>query len=324
MTGGPGWFGRSPYSHRLHFFAQAGSVGQGLTQADLATRLIMLAATYEQSAEQHRKEKDQNVIDTKKVFEDLKVRLGETFKITDEQHVNIRTLAKDVIYEKGRMSVSFMQNDIWPALLREQGALKFTNIFGIPVREKVLKKAIQKTASGVRSTFREDILASVSPGSAMSLSKFTYEMAMKYKRGGAGENLDRGFTLRNALLRKFVLENLKIAQTPEAADPENEDSDSTTSPPPQKRKHVAQNTKKSGGRIARGQDFWSLVDAFFTKLVKDWGRVLTAPSWKAYMDEVILEDNKRFDDQSNNSNDGTNSKLNKPVLCTHNASFPTS
>lgn len=34
----------------------------------------------------------------------------------------------------------------------------------------------------------------------MSLSKFTYKMAMKYKCGGAGENLERGFTLRNALL----------------------------------------------------------------------------------------------------------------------------
>jgi hypothetical protein len=37
----------------------------------------------------------------------------------------------------------------------------------------------------------------------MSLSKFTYEMAMKYKRGGAGENLEMGFTLRNALLVSF-------------------------------------------------------------------------------------------------------------------------
>jgi len=37
----------------------------------------------------------------------------------------------------------------------------------------------------------------------MSLSKFTYEMAMKYKCGGAGENLERDFTLRNALLVSF-------------------------------------------------------------------------------------------------------------------------
>jgi hypothetical protein len=82
--------------------------------------------------------------------------------------------------------------------------------------------------------------------------------------------------------RKFALENLEIAQTPEAADPENEDSDSATSPPLPKRKHVARNVKKSGGRIARGQDFWSLVDAFLAKLVNDWGRILTAPSWKLY------------------------------------------
>ena len=49
----------------------------------------MLAATYEASAEQHRKEQDQNILDTKKVYEDLKIRLGETFRITDEQNVCI-------------------------------------------------------------------------------------------------------------------------------------------------------------------------------------------------------------------------------------------
>jgi hypothetical protein len=47
----------------------------------------MLAATYEASADQHRKDQDQNIIDTKKVYEDLKIRLGETFRITDEQNV---------------------------------------------------------------------------------------------------------------------------------------------------------------------------------------------------------------------------------------------
>jgi hypothetical protein len=46
--------------------------------------------------------------------------------------------------------------------------------------------------------------------------------------------------------------------------------------------------KKSGGRIARGQDFWSLMDAFLEKLVNDWGRILTAPSWKSYVFHVFL------------------------------------
>lgn len=71
---------------------------------------------------------------------------------------------------------------------------------------------------------------------------------------------------------------------PEAADLENEDSNSTTSPSPpplQKRKHIARNAKKGGGRIARGQDFWSLVDAFLAKLVDNWGRILMASSWKS-------------------------------------------
>ena len=47
----------------------------------------MLAATYEALADQHRKDQEQNILDTKKVYKDLKIQLGETFRITDEQNV---------------------------------------------------------------------------------------------------------------------------------------------------------------------------------------------------------------------------------------------
>lgn len=157
----------------------------------------MLAATYEASAEQHCKEQDQNILDTKKVYEDLKIQLGETFRITDEQNAcfglipvifltilmliaqaNIHAIAKDVIYEKSHMSVSFMHNDLCVCFFTlllcvsliyyfldstssRTGALKFTNIFDIPTHEKELKKALKKTASSVRCTFCEDVCVSL-------------------------------------------------------------------------------------------------------------------------------------------------------------------
>jgi hypothetical protein len=35
------------------------------------------------------------------------------------------------------------------------------------------------------------------------------------------------------------------------------------------------------GRIAKGEDFWGRVDAFFVEKIAQMGRSLTGPRWKA-------------------------------------------
>lgn len=46
---------------------------------------------------------------------------------------------------------------------------------------------------------------SVSPVTYQSLAKFTYDSALKYKRGGPGERLDEGFTIHNAILVRLIV-----------------------------------------------------------------------------------------------------------------------
>lgn len=41
---------------------------------------------------------------------------------------------------------------------------------------------------------------SISASSFQSLSEFTYDLAMKYKRGGYGEGLEHGFMIHNVIL----------------------------------------------------------------------------------------------------------------------------
>lgn len=119
---------------------------------------------------------------------------------------------------------------------------------------------------------------------------------MKYKRGGAGENLEIGFTLHNAVLvcsiiqlgpdaqcpdvfsvgmqRRFALDNPELLNYEEDEDGNIVLCTTTTGPAHKKRKTSA------NGRVPQGQDFWSKVDAYFTVRIRDHGRSLASQSWK--------------------------------------------
>lgn len=95
--------------------------------------------------------------------------------------------------------------------------MKMGNVFGRPAREKKLTSLIKKTCSSVRNAYRQDVSSlifilsdaclipcqlrqSISPAQFQSLAQFTYNSALKYKRGGPGEKLDHAFTVHNVIL----------------------------------------------------------------------------------------------------------------------------
>lgn len=103
-------------------------------------------------------------------------------------------------------------------LKAKKAALDLDNIFGVPVREKVLVSRLKKICSNVRNTFREDvrpqlhafasllalifpqIRKSIDPDDFVPLERFTYDMATKYKLGGVEEELSELYTVHAALL----------------------------------------------------------------------------------------------------------------------------
>lgn len=71
----------------LYVTFKLGSLGEGLSQADLATRVYIVALLYGESAARRRVEKDQGINDLAGLFNDLKIRLDDSFSFTKEQRV---------------------------------------------------------------------------------------------------------------------------------------------------------------------------------------------------------------------------------------------
>jgi hypothetical protein len=78
------------------------------------------------------------------------------------------------------------------------------------------------------------------------------------------------------LQRRFILDNPDLVGTPDESDEESpEDTEGT---------HIKKKRKRTtGGRIPKGEDFWSKVDAFFTKEIAKRGRHLVGTQWKEYV-----------------------------------------
>lgn len=83
--------------------------------------------------------------------------------------------------------------------------------------------------------------------------------------------------------RRFGLDNLSlisavIVKPVEHNEDEDEDEYDIPAPSAPKKRKV-----RSGGRVPKGQDFWSRVDAWFIEEIKEKGRSLTGASWKRYV-----------------------------------------
>ncbi|KAG6884027.1 hypothetical protein C0992_007154 [Termitomyces sp. T32_za158] len=118
-----------------------------------------------------------------------------------------------------------------------------------------------------------------------SLAEFAYSLALKYKQGGPGEKLDNIFVIHTALLCNFTLNNPDLIGEEE---PKGEGSvgidDASQCPQKKKRKSL-------GGRLARGEDYWSKVEAYFEKEIATRGWNLAGHGWKDIVDEIVRLEN---------------------------------
>ncbi|KAJ7246702.1 hypothetical protein C8J57DRAFT_1523407 [Mycena rebaudengoi] len=263
--------------------------GGSISQAELVGQLYTTAIVMSEAAERRRlAEEAGGVPDLKGLFNDLKIRLDDTFTLTRVQKVNVRCVCQDTIYEATRTVFSTMHIDVLASLERQKVVLQLDNIFGVPVRVKMLNAFVKTTSSSVRNAWRQDIRDSIEPTSYTPLETFVFQSATKYKNGGPGEQLSDLFTIHAALLRRFAYDNPMLLGKEEAEDENENENDEDLAVPSKKKR------KRAGGRIPKGKDFWSQVDAYFNKEVESRGRNFTEPRWKEYVKQIIADDKQEF------------------------------
>ncbi|KAJ7145020.1 hypothetical protein C8R46DRAFT_1045717 [Mycena filopes] len=276
----------------LHEFVKLGSFGAGLTTADLATRLYALAAHYSDSAAKRRQDAENIPADFPKMWRDLTLRLEGSFSMSKDQEKNIRGIARDIIFESSRTSYTTMHLDLVHSLKKQAVQLGLDNILGVPAREQAFVSEVKNASSSVRNMYRKDIVKSIRPKTWVSLADFTFNVAMKYKLGGAGQDLAQAFTAHVAILRRFAFDHPKLQGSKDPVvparreDSDDSDVDEETDPRPAKVRKT-----NGGGKIAGGKDFWGGVDIFFRHEISVRGKNFTAPK---YIDQIILDDKKKF------------------------------
>ncbi|KAJ6569400.1 hypothetical protein B0H19DRAFT_939094, partial [Mycena capillaripes] len=168
----------------------------------LATGVFMLAAQFGEAAERHRieREQEQEKIDYKAIWRDLKIRLEETFCFTRQQKQNIRGIVQDIIYDGNRTKFLTMHVDVLVELEKRKGSLNLNNIFGVPSREKSLSQITKRQCSSVRNAWRADLIHSIDSKNFVKLADFVYVSATKYKLGGAAEEMPQIYTVHAVIL----------------------------------------------------------------------------------------------------------------------------
>ncbi|KAL1708927.1 hypothetical protein EV121DRAFT_287176 [Schizophyllum commune] len=312
----------------LHLTAKMGaSPPTPLSKADLSTRILGMAATYQEAAAARRREREiwqaeEGALtpgDVLGVIKDLNVRLKGPFIFSQGQRTCIRSLCGDEMYKSTRTSFKDSYIDALQRLRKDAGTYQLTNVVGDPDREKMLAALVKRTSSSVRNSYREELVRfSIGPH-ALPLETMTVRLSQRFMLGGMGREIPNSLTIRNAILRRFVLEHRTeaCAPCPEETAQAEESAGKYLNHVPSKRTSggtiKSSAGKKRGGRIANGADFWSLVDAWFAHEIDTRGRDLAGSKWKDYVEETLRLDKKRFDPSDSDVEDSGDSQSDTPA-----------
>ncbi|KAJ4474049.1 hypothetical protein C8J55DRAFT_562693 [Lentinula edodes] len=276
----------------LHTLVRFGSIGEGLSKADLSTRLLTLAVLFDME-NQRPKEDENDLQNIRAMYKDLKIQLEQTFSLTSAQMKSVRLIAQEKIYDPLRTCYTGINRDVFDHIRTNAEIMCFSNIFGHPTYESALEKAIKRACSSVRNAFRQHLRDSIEKGTDAAM--FTHNMNKIYIRMAGPNYNQRLLLLRNVVLRRFIFDNPNALwaeedpnQDDSASDNNNtQSSESSTPPPPKKRKTAV------GGKISKGKDFWSLVDSWFVSK-QDLGKKLTDPAWKELLEQYVQFDEDGF------------------------------
>ncbi|THH06783.1 hypothetical protein EW146_g9504 [Bondarzewia mesenterica] len=244
----------------LHLIVE---LGKNLEPGDLQIRIWHLARQYQLLNIFEKAQGNAQKLTT--TIEDLKTLSHTNFKLNREQTNHLLRQSKEMAFQPDRTSWMQLHVELEQTVRNHTG---FISVFGNDWREKVLRDECKEKARSARNQLRLAI----------------FNCLRNLRGGGPGALLAIEFQLHVALLRHFTLENMQdyfgFAEETGSA------GDSSLEPVSKKRKGT--------GKVVKGQDYWSLVDTWFSDKISQWGSDQKAPAWQEYIRETIRLDHDKF------------------------------
>ncbi|KAL0057384.1 hypothetical protein AAF712_015980, partial [Marasmius tenuissimus] len=242
-------------------------------KVSLSLRLMfatLMASNFEES--NSKVEEDETLAGYKGVLKEMMTLLEKNFAFSDGQSSNIRSWVRYYAWDPYRLNHrEGLEEDVEKFILENAEMLGLAHVKKSPHRLACLKKEIHEKAKQVRNGLRQQVRDSVDAENVTPLETFINHYRPKYVRSGAKPYSDNATTFKMLVMRRFVVDNPDVVW---ADDDEASDVETTTKN--SKRKN---HTKAAGGRVAKGQDFWSLFDSFIGEKVKEMGAKISEPGW---------------------------------------------
>ncbi|KAI0038122.1 hypothetical protein FA95DRAFT_1613622 [Auriscalpium vulgare] len=265
----------------LHQLLDLGLAGD-LNVFDLRFRLINSAMTLNVTNLIQKQHIEYNGF--KESLDEFESCLENKFTIPKTQRDIIKRHAKDELCKPWQVAHTQAHLPVEKLITSDPKKYTFERIIGDPNKETVFRATCKDQVSTARGTYRNYLLDSVKKGH--TLEQATSHIATKMRIGGAPYDLKPEFQLQVALLRKFVLQELAEGGPALTLPTDDNTADAIDGP--------AASKKQKKGKQPKGEDFWSLADAFLAGLVLKNGADRRNNQWKAYLSEVVRKDHEEF------------------------------
>ncbi|KAI9428350.1 hypothetical protein H4582DRAFT_2092518 [Lactarius indigo] len=259
---------------------------------------------------------------------DLHIRLEGTFNLSQEQRMNIRLVSGEVLLDANRVRYTRMNIDVEVKLQERQKELHLFNVFGNLSWQRLLMTTIRRTCSSLRNAYREMLRDSVIGSNTQTLDDFVCNVTNRFLATWSGRHtLGHPIIAHIALLRRFALENPQLLdRVGEDKDKDNDnqtnqgddtsrstssavDGDTGVGSRPSSAMSIGPPRGKKCKRTGtpgtptppqqKGNDFWSMVDKWFTAHIQKLGTPWSSPGWTRYIEETIERDRSRFTSDAN-------------------------
>ncbi|KAG8951227.1 hypothetical protein FRC03_012597 [Tulasnella sp. 419] len=287
---------------KLQVFYQ---LGDSLTYPDLATRLFSVAANF--GLQNTISSYNEQLKQFGETMDEIKTRLENNFKLTNNQRKEIIALSKDkMITPAIALGAEFctVYTHVEAAALAQASAL------GLPMKlnaanEFAYKGEIRQICTTVCQNVWRDLLvakrqikASLSNSkNRRSLDKAVMWLVEKLSKSGRLQKSSVGQKAIIVILRFLcdeylkdtdIVDDINLCDVVDDGESDMESEDADEVPLPKKRKQSPEQGRK------KRKSYWSVVDAWFANKVKAWGNNMGSRQWDQFIKVHIELDNEKW------------------------------
>ncbi|KAK1231631.1 hypothetical protein PQX77_005254 [Marasmius sp. AFHP31] len=257
-------------------------------------QVYQTAAVYETA---NRQLSDDDVLGGyRSVLKEMNMTLSVSFKLLDEHRSNIRALVRYKIWDPFCTDHhDGLEKSVMKYVTSNAEALTLSHAVKAPYRLGIIEKFITETSRSVRNNFRAKIRDSVDVDTAVDVLTWIQHTESKYVFAGAAAYSKKAVFVKVLLLRAYIVANPHLVwdEEPEGSI-ESEDRVESTTKRQRTLKGGAKTTKSLGGRVAKGEDFWTKFDGFLKGKVDRMGGQLNTTDWRKYIEELYENDTAGF------------------------------